>query len=178
MAVHKRVGARDGARKLLWATATCARFTAAAAAAASMVPPPKGLIRLAQIKVQAYHPKFITDGCMDILRSAATMGLKTSGSIALPAKRRLFTFLKGPFVDKKAMRHHHHSTHKRLIELYGESTLGQDATTTVHFLRYLEHDIMQVHPGISVRITLFSDELAEARASSAVASDVASGVSL
>ena len=166
-------GARDGARKLLGDVHALHRC--AAAAAASMVPPPKGLIRLAQIKVQAYHP-FITDGCMDILRSPPWGSRRAAACAA--GLRRLFTFLKGPFVDKKAMRHHHHSTHKRLIELYGESTLGQDATTTVHFLRYLEHDIMQVHPGISVRITLFSDELAEARASSAVASDVASGVSL
>jgi small subunit ribosomal protein S10 len=126
-----------------------------------MAPRPKGMMRLAQIKVQSYHQKFINDGCADILGSAAQMGLSTSGVIPLPTKRRLITIMKGPFVDRKALQQHHHSTHKRLIELYGASAVGQDATSTVHFLRYLEHTILRVPPGISCRVTLFSDEMAE-----------------
>ena len=126
-----------------------------------MPPKPAGHVRLAQIKVQAYHKKFITDGCTDIINSATQMGLKTSGVIPLPTKRRLVTIMKGPFVDRNALQQHHHSTHKRLIEFYGESTVGQDATTCVHFLRYLEHTIMQLHPGMSVRVTLFSEETVE-----------------
>ena len=66
-------------------------------------------------------------------------------------------------------------TYKRLVELYGASTVGPDATACVHFLRYLEHTILQVHPGISVRVTLFSDELAEARGAGA-ASEVVRAV--
>ena len=131
--------------------------------ASAMVPPPKGMLRLAQVKIHSYHKKFISDGCVDILSSAAQMGLKTSGIVPLPTKTRLVTLMKGPFVDRKALSQHHHSTHKRLIELYGESTTGQDATTCVQFLRYLEHTILQVHPAISVRVTLFSDEIAEAQ---------------
>ena len=128
-----------------------------------MVPRPKDMVRLAQLKVQAYHKKFITDGCADICSSAVQMGLQIGGIVPLPTKKRLITILKGPFVDKKALQQHHHATHKRLIELYGKSTTGQCATSCVHFLRYLEHTIMQLHPGISVRVTLFSDEVAEAQ---------------
>ena len=50
---------------------------------------------------------------------------------------------------------------KRLIELRGESTTGQDASRVVHFLRYLEHTIMILHPGCSTRVTLYSQEKAE-----------------
>ena len=128
-----------------------------------MAPRPKDMVRLAQLKVQSYHKKFITDGCADISSSAVQMGLQIGGIVPLPTKKRLITILKGPFVDKKALQQHHHATHKRLIELYGKSTTGQCATSCVHFLRYLEHTIMQLHPGISVRVTLFSDEVAEAQ---------------
>ena len=31
----------------------------------------------------------------------------------------------------------------------------------VHFLRYLEHTILVVHPGCSARVKLYSDELLE-----------------
>ena len=132
-----------------------------------MAPAPRGLIKLAQIKVHSYHKKFISDGVSDICASATQMGLKTGGVVPLPTKTRLITILKGPFVDRNALQQHHHSTHKRLVELYGESTTGPDATRCVHFLRYLEHTIMQLHPGISVRITLFSDEVAEAQGAEA-----------
>ena len=128
-----------------------------------MAPAPRGLIKLAQIKVHSYHKKFISDGVSDICASATQMGLKTGGVVPLPTKTRLITILKGPFVDRNALQQHHHSTHKRLVELYGESTTGPDATRCVHFLRYLEHTIMQLHPGISVRVTLFSDEVPEAQ---------------
>ena len=150
---------------------TCPTREAAARAAClrgvllsgGMAPRPKDMVRLAQLKVQSYHKKFITDGCADISSSAVQMGLQIGGIVPLPTKKRLITILKGPFVDKKALQQHHHATHKRLIELYGKSTTGQCATSCVHFLRYLEHTIMQLHPGISVRVTLFSDEVAEAQ---------------
>jgi len=128
----------------------------------ALAPRPKDMVRLAQLKVQSYHPKFISDGCADITNSAKQMGLNVGATIPLPTKTRLVTIMRGPFVHKKSMEQHHHKTHKRLIELYGASSTGQDATSCVHFLRYLEHTIMQVHPGISVRVTLFSDEVAEA----------------
>ena len=125
-------------------------------------------VRLAQIHLRSYHPKFIMDACKDIKSSAAHMGIQSSGIIPLPTHKRKYTVLKAPFVYSKARSQIQHDTHKRLIELYGESSTGPDATACVHFLRYLEHDIMQVHPGISVRVTLFSDELAEAKTTSEV----------
>ena len=59
------------------------------------------------------------------------------------------------------MRAYQHDTHMRLIELYGENATGQDGTNVVHFLRYLEHTILQLHPACSTRVTLYSDEMAE-----------------
>ena len=31
----------------------------------------------------------------------------------------------------------------------------------MHFLRYLEHTILELHPGCSTRVTLFSEEKTE-----------------
>ena len=50
--------------------------------------------------------------------------------------------------------------HDRLIEFYGESTTGQDATNVVHFFRYYEHTILPNHPMNRCKITLISDEIA------------------
>ena len=47
---------------------------------------------------------------------------------------------------------------KRLIELYGATPAGKDGSAVVHFLRYLEHTIMPLHPATRLRVILFSDE--------------------
>ena len=117
------------------------------------------MLRLAQIALRSYHPKFITDCAHDIQRSATAMGVTTSGTVPLPTAKRKFSVLRSPFVHSKSISQYQHDTHKRLIELYGESTVGQDATSAVHFLRYLEHTIRALHPGCSARIKLFSSEM-------------------
>jgi small subunit ribosomal protein S10 len=115
-------------------------------------------LRLAQIALRSYHPKFITDAVADIRRSATQMGIDMSGTIPLPTKKRKYTVQKATFVYKSARSQYQHDTHKRLIEFYGDSSTGQAATNVVHFLRYLEHTILAVHPGCTARVTLFSDE--------------------
>jgi small subunit ribosomal protein S10 len=125
------------------------------------MPPPRGLTRLAQIALRSHHQKFIGDAARDIQRSASKMGLQLSGTIPLPTKKRKISLLRSPFVNSKSISQFQHDTHKRLIEVYGESTTGQDATNAVHFLRYLEHTILQVHPGCSARIKLFSEEMVD-----------------
>lgn len=125
-------------------------------------------IRLAQVTLQSYHPKFITDAVADIRRSAAQMGISIGGTVPLPTKTRRLTVRKATFVYKKAQASYQHDTHKRLIEFYGHAapgqaaSTGQAATNVVHFLRYLEHTILQLHPGCSSRVTLFSDERVKA----------------
>lgn len=118
-------------------------------------------VRLAQIHLRAYHPKFIADCMRDIQKSATEMGIKMSGIVPLPTHKRRYSVLKSPFVHRKSIAQLQHDTHKRLIELRGESTTGQDASRVVHFLRYLEHTIMILHPGCSTRVTLYSQEKAE-----------------
>jgi len=123
--------------------------------------PRRGMLRLAQIYLRSYHPKFIRDAANDILGSATHMGIATSGIIPLPTQTTKLSLLRSPFVHKKSFRQFQKDDHKRLIEIYGRSTVGQDATSTVHFLRYLEHTILVAHPACSARVTLFSDETVE-----------------
>jgi small subunit ribosomal protein S10 len=122
---------------------------------------PRGMLRLAQIALRSYHPKFMNDATADIQRSAAQMGVQMSGVIQLPTHKRKMSFNRSPFVYNKSQTQVQHDTHKRLLEIYGSSTTGQDATNVVHFLRYLEHTVLQLHPGCSARVKLFSSEALE-----------------
>lgn len=117
-----------------------------------------GLQRLAQVHLRSWHPKFVTDAVNDIRRTAAHMNIQISGTVPLPTHKRKFSVNRSPFVHSKSQSQFQLDTHKRLIELYGESATGQDATSVVHFLRYLEHTILVLHPGCSARVKLYSDE--------------------
>ena len=118
----------------------------------------KGLARLAQIALRSHHQKFIKDVANDITRSATSMGISISGTVPLPTKKSRWVVPRSPFVNSRSQEHYQMNTHKRLIELYGESAGGRDGTAVVHFLRYLEHTIMPLHPSTRVRVTLFSNE--------------------
>ena len=119
-------------------------------------------MRLASLALRSHHPKFVADCVNDVRTSAAKMGIQMSGTIFLPTKKRKFlNILKSPHVHKKAVAQYQMDYHKRLIEFYGNGTTGQEAANVVHFLRYLEHTILQLHPGCMVRTILYSDEAAE-----------------
>jgi small subunit ribosomal protein S10 len=116
------------------------------------------LQRLAQLHLRSYHPKYLTDAVNDIRRSAEKMNIKLGGTVPLPTDKMKFSVNRSPFVHSKSKLQFQKDTHKRLIEIYGDSTTGQDATNVVHFLRYLEHTILVLHPGCSARVKLYSSE--------------------
>ena len=116
------------------------------------------LQRLAQLYLRSYHPKYVTDAVNDIRRSAEKMNIKLGGTVPLPTDKMKFSVNRSPFVHSKSKLQFQKDTHKRLIEIYGDSTTGQDATNVVHFLRYLEHTILVLHPGCSARVKLYSSE--------------------
>ena len=118
----------------------------------------QGMVKLASVQLRSYHKKFIQDCVQDVQDNATKMGLHATGIVALPTRTRKWSMLKAPFKYKKHFRQFQHDTHKRLIEFYGHGHVGQDTTNVVHFLRYLEHTILILHPGCWTRVMLYADE--------------------
>ena len=129
----------------------------------NVMPAPRGLQRLAQVHLRSWHQKFVTDAVNDIRSSAAKMNIEVGGTVPLPTHKRRISVNRSPFVNSKSQLQFQMDTHKRLLELYGTSATGQDATNVVHFLRYLEHTILVLHPGCSARVKLYSNEMLDAR---------------
>eukprot|EP00966_Prymnesium_polylepis_P145734 3366429-Prymnesium_polylepis.1 len=145
-------------------------------------------VRLAQLNLRGMVKVLLEDVCADVLRSAKTMGVQTSGIIRLPTKTTKYSVLRSPFVNKGAqdqVRRHggappasrrtprrspplssacrpsqfETKQHGRLIEVYGAGPVSEDATKVVNFMRYLEHTVLPAHRGAArARIMLFSDE--------------------
>uniref|UniRef100_A0A6T8B651 Small ribosomal subunit protein uS10 domain-containing protein n=1 Tax=Prymnesium polylepis TaxID=72548 RepID=A0A6T8B651_9EUKA len=116
-------------------------------------------VRLAQLNLRGMVKVLLEDVCADVLRSAKTMGVQTSGIIRLPTKTTKYSVLRSPFVNKGAQDQFETKQHGRLIEVYGAGPVSEDATKVVNFMRYLEHTVLPAHRGAArARIMLFSDE--------------------
>jgi len=117
-----------------------------------------GLVRLASVQLKGWLKMHMNDVCDDILRSAAQMDIRTSNTIGLPMRVFRYTVQRSPFVDKHSMEQFEKREYNRIIEFYGSSCVGPDATKMVHFLRYMERVIIPAHAAARAKVTLFSYE--------------------
>ena len=63
----------------------------------------------------------------EIVRTAKRTGAKVSGPIPLPTKKRVYTVLRSPHVDKKSREQFETRVHKRLIDIYDSNPQTVDA---------------------------------------------------
>jgi small subunit ribosomal protein S10 len=54
----------------------------------------------------------------DIVRTARNTGAKIVGPIPLPIKKRIFTVIRSPHIDKASREQFEMRTHKRLIDIF------------------------------------------------------------
>ena len=120
--------------------------------------PSLGLVRLASVQLKGWLKMHMNDVCDDILRSAAQMGLRTSNTIGLPMRIYKYTVQRSPFVDKHSMEQFEKREYNRVIDFYGSSCTGPDATKVVHFLRHMERVIIPAHAAARAKVTLYSYE--------------------
>jgi len=80
-----------------------------------------------RIKLKAYDHSLIDKSTEKIIRTARATGAAISGPIPLPTKKRIYTVLRSPHVDKKSREQFETRVHKRLIDLLNSSTRTIDA---------------------------------------------------
>ncbi len=74
-----------------------------------------------RVLLKAYDPTILNKAASDIVSTAKRTGASVSGPVPLPTKRRLYTVLRSPHVDKKSREQFEMRTHKRLIDIYAAS---------------------------------------------------------
>jgi small subunit ribosomal protein S10 len=80
-----------------------------------------------RIKLKAYDHNLIDKSTEKIIRTARATGAVISGPIPLPTKRRIYTVLRSPHVDKKSREQFETRVHKRLIDIVNSSSRTIDA---------------------------------------------------
>jgi len=77
--------------------------------------------------------------------AAASLGIPTSGIVALPTQRSLWTVIRGPFVHKKSQENFERRVHKRAMKAF-----DADSEVIDRWVKYLELHVMA---GVGLRIT-------------------------
>ena len=95
-----------------------------------------------RIKLKAYDHRLLDQSTQEIVETIVRTGAKVSGPVPLPTKRKVYTVLRSPHIDKKSREQFLQAVHKRVLEL------SQPTAKTVDALRKLN-----LPAGVSVEIT-------------------------
>lgn len=74
-----------------------------------------------RIRLKSFDHRMIDRSAADIVRTARNTGATIVGPIPLPTKKRIYTVIRSPHVDKTSREQFEMRTHKRLIDIL-EST--------------------------------------------------------
>jgi small subunit ribosomal protein S10 len=80
-----------------------------------------------RIKLKSYDHTLIDKSAEKIIRTVKQTGAIVSGPIPLPTKKKVFTVLRGPHVDKKSREQFERRSHKRLIDILSSNSQTVDA---------------------------------------------------
>ncbi|MCK4338504.1 MAG: 30S ribosomal protein S10 [Candidatus Cloacimonetes bacterium] len=80
-----------------------------------------------RIKLKAYDHFLLDKSVAEIIRNTKGTGAKIIGPIPLPTKRRLYTVLRSPHVDKKSREQFEMRIHKRIIDIQNATPKTADA---------------------------------------------------
>lgn len=75
-----------------------------------------------RIKLKSYWTDLLQDTVDKIAEVAATTGATISGPVPLPTRKRIYTVLRSPHVNKKSREQFEVRTHQRLIDIKDLST--------------------------------------------------------
>lgn len=70
-----------------------------------------------RIKLKAYDYRLLDQSTQEIVEVATKTGAKVFGPIPLPTKKRIYTVLRSPHVDKKSREQFMLAVHKRIVDL-------------------------------------------------------------
>ncbi|HLR37683.1 MAG TPA: 30S ribosomal protein S10 [Chitinophagaceae bacterium] len=80
-----------------------------------------------RIKLKSYDHNLVDKSAEKIVKTVRNSGAVVTGPIPLPTKKKIFTVLRSPHVNKKSREQFQLNTHKRLMDIYTSSSRTVDA---------------------------------------------------
>ncbi len=80
-----------------------------------------------RLKLKSYDHRLLDNAVKQIVLTARRTGAQLMGPVPLPNRRRLFTVLRSPHVDKKSREQFEITTHKRILDIVAPSDKTMDS---------------------------------------------------
>ncbi|MDI9357354.1 MAG: 30S ribosomal protein S10 [Phycisphaerales bacterium] len=94
-----------------------------------------------RIKLQSFDHNLVDKSADKIVKTVKQTGAIVTGPIPLPTKKKIFTVLRSPHVDKKSREQFQLCTHKRLLDIYTTSSKTVDALSKLDLPSGVEVEI-------------------------------------
>lgn len=101
----------------------------------------KNIFHKIRIKLKSYDNYLVEKSADKIVKSVKTSGAIVNGPICLPTKRKIFTVLRSPHVNKKSRDQYELLTHKRIIDIYSSCPKTVDALMKLEISSGVEVEI-------------------------------------
>ena len=86
-----------------------------------MVTKPSEKIR---VRLESFNHELLTESCSKIIESLEKVESSINGPIYLPTDKRIYCVLRSPHVDKDSREHFEIRIHKRILEIYYDSSIN------------------------------------------------------
>ena|SRR3990167_4686767 len=80
-----------------------------------------------RLKLKSFDHRLLDSAVKQIVLTARRTGAELMGPVPLPNKRRVFTVLRSPHIDKKARDQFQITAHKRILDIVSPSDKTMDA---------------------------------------------------
>lgn len=80
-----------------------------------------------RLKLRSFDHRLLDSAVKQIVLTARRTGAQLMGPVPLPNKRRVFTVLRSPHVDKKSRDQFQITAHKRILDIVSPSDKTMDA---------------------------------------------------
>ncbi|MBW7845524.1 MAG: 30S ribosomal protein S10 [Bacteroidia bacterium] len=80
-----------------------------------------------RIKLKSFDYNLVDKSAEKIVKTVKSTGAVVSGPIPLPTKKRIYTVLRSPHVNKKAREQFQLNSYKRILDIYSSTAKTVDA---------------------------------------------------
>ena len=98
-----------------------------------------------RVRLESFNHELLNASCRKIIDLAEQINLNKLKIVPLPTDKRIYCVLRSPHVDKDSREHFEVRMHKRIIDIYPESSQTFDA-----FLK------IELPPGVSIDVQIYS----------------------
>ena len=77
-----------------------------------------------RVRLESFNHELLVSSCRKITQTLNSASLNSVGMVTLPTSKRIYCVLRSPHVDKDSREHFEIRIHKRILEIYYDSSIN------------------------------------------------------